>query len=138
MITDEQIWQIAKKYLCSVGSHYINEMAMPDDGRIEEFTRELIALAQQVKPLEFIKQEFRVPVGPNAHLVADCITGKYMIHRVAYPVIAKMLYFFAGPEFGTHTSYLEREKFDTEAEAIEAANADYQRRVLSCLVHGGV
>ena len=29
-------------------------------------------------------------------------------------------------------------KSPSEAEAIAAANADYQRRVLSCLVHGGV
>lgn len=138
MITDEQIMQIAKNYIRHVGSHYINELAIPDNGMIEGFARELIALAQQVKPLQFIKQEFRVPVGPNAHLVADCITGKYLIHMAAYPVIAKMKYFFSGPEFGTHTSYLEREKFDTEAEAIEAASADYRKQVLSCLVHGGV
>lgn len=132
-ITDEMIKEAAVKR----GFKLTNETEDDLKPYVYEFARELIALAQQVKPLVFVKRQFHVPVGPDAHLVADCITGKYLIHMVAYPVIAKMKYFFSGPEFGTHTNYYERKQFNTEAEAIAAANEDFQRRVLSCLVWGG-
>jgi hypothetical protein len=120
MITDEQIWQIAKKYLCSVGSHYINEMAMPGDGRIEEFARELIALAQQIKPLEWVEVS-------DALKVVKTICGEYAVFNSITVVSAK----FADDEYYSRL-------FQTEAEAIEAAQQDYQRRVLGCLKFGEV
>lgn len=113
MITDEQIMQIAKNYIRHVGSHYINELAIPDNGMIEGFARELIALAQQIKPLEFQDNGYGV-------LVAESPMGQVRI--------------IGGRRYLRYSG----KSFDTEAEAIEAANEDYRKRILSCLVWGGV
>lgn len=73
--------------------------------------------AQQIKPLEFEKAGYWVK--------ADCSFGRYVV----------------SDEAGIWQIFLNGNVFECEyinkAEAIEAAKEDYQRRVLSCLVHGG-
>ena len=116
MITDEQLDLLYEKH-----SNKYGEQSIPDDGRIEEFARELIALAQQVKPLGFRRID-------KTTKKADSVFGPYFICdyidgvRMALP--EEINYYGRG--------------YTTEAEAIEAANEDYQRRVLSCLVWGDV
>ncbi len=110
MISDEQINELYK--------HHIG---VPLHGVIN-FSRELIALAQEVKPLDFIPLDHT-----NIIKQADTVCGEYFTHdyfvefRMALP----------------GDTYYNR-IYSTEEEAIEAANADYKRRVLSCLVNGGV
>lgn len=80
--------------------------------------RSIIALAQEVKPLEFIPTDHT-----NIIKQADTVCGEYFTHdyfvefRMALP----------------GDTYYNR-IYSTEEEAIEAANADYRKRVLSCLV----
>jgi hypothetical protein len=104
-ISDEQIEVIFKKH-----GYSLNQSA-----------RELIALAQEVKPLEL------VPL-PSGIKQAHTQFGAYSF--CAYIDEVRMLL----PE---EANYYDK-GYKTEAEAIEAANADYRKRVLSCLVNGGV
>lgn len=112
MITDEQIRQLQRKWVYVL---YGNEN---DVHGLIPFARELIALAQQVKPLEFKQHGHRIYATTNFgdYFVEETMEGH------AY-------------EFESDESELV---YDTEEEAIEAANEDYQRRVLSCLVNGGM
>lgn len=119
MITDEQIGQIAKNYIRHVGSHYINEMAMPDDGSIEEFARELIALAQQIKPLDWVFLDH------YQTWISRGFDYDYII-----PVAGDCYHLHYGDDVLCSSNSIDGLK--------EAAQQDYQRRVLSRLVHGGV
>lgn len=116
MITDEQIKQLA----VSCGFKLTNETGDDLKPYVYEFARELIALAQQVKPLEWVEVS-------DALKVVKTICGEYAVFNSITVVSAK----FADDEYYSRL-------FRTEAEAIEAANEDYQRRALGCLVHGGV
>lgn len=73
-------------------------------------------------------QEVNEPVWRlvSGYMVADTDIGQYTIDYDAgyYTIIFHDIKY--------------RVLYDTGAEAIEAANADYKRRVLSCLVNGGV
>ncbi len=69
--------------------------------------------AQKVKELDFVLDH-------DNDLVAHTMSGCFII------MIREGWYIFNGTPYGT------------EAEAIEAANVDYKRRALSCLVNGGV
>ena len=109
MITDEQIKQLA----VSCGFKLTNETGDDLKPYVYEFARELIALAQQVNSLEFRRDE-------DGDLIAVTIMGNFIIYTC-----------------DNAFDYRQRE-YATEAEAIEAANADYQRMVLLRLVHGGV
>ena len=92
MITDEQLDLLYDKHSNKYGEQSIPEWYA--------FCRELIALAQQVKPLEFF-------IGDDGRATAETPFGTYRVNH-------------------------------TLDEAIAVANEDYQRRVLQCLVHGGV
>lgn len=114
MITDEQI-------LTTFNKHPKMPLDQPlciyTDNLIRD-ARTLIALAQQIKPLEFEKAGYWVK--------ADCSFGRYVV----------------SDEAGIWQIFLNGNVFECEyinkAEAIAAANEDYRKRVLSCLVHGGV
>jgi hypothetical protein len=110
MISDEQINELYK--------HHIG---VPLHGVIN-FSRELIALAQEVKPLDFIPLDHT-----NIIKQADTVCGEYFIRN----------YFDESCLALPGDSYYKR-TYNTEAEAIEAANVDYRKRVLSYLVNGGV
>ena len=106
MITDEQITQIADKH---------HEMwGYQTKSQFIAMCREIIALAQQVKSLEFVQDDY-------GDLVAKSPMGKFHVLNM---VLSGFVY--------------NGKSYPTEYEAIEAANEDYQRRVLQCLVHGGV
>lgn len=92
-----------------------------DFEKIASGIRELIALAQQVKPL--VWTDLKHITGKKA----ETCFGNYYVNKIdALPY---------------RTVYIGEGEFDyadTEAEAISAANEDYRKRVLSCLVNGGV
>jgi len=83
-------------------------------GEVRLFAREIIELAQQVKPLEFVQDD-------DGDLVAKSPMGKFHVLKM---VLSGFVY--------------NGKSYPTEYEAIEAANEDYRKRVLSCLVWGGV
>ena len=116
MITYEQIKQIA----VSCGFKLTNETGDDLKPYVYEFARELIALAQQVKPLEVVTS----PSGKHAHTQF----GTYWFRAYGDEVRMSL------PE---ERNYYGR-RYKTETEAIAAANEDYRRRVLGCLVNGGV
>jgi len=114
MIPDEQIKQLAVSH----GFKLTNETGDDLKPYVYEFTRDIIALAQQI-----VEPTWRLVSG---YMVTETGIGTYAIdHDAGYYMII-----FNDDKY--------RALYDTEAEAIEAANADYQRRVLSCLVNGGV
>lgn len=76
--------------------------------------------AQQVKSLEWVEVS-------DALKVVKTVFGEYGVFISGSVTSAK----FAGDDYYSRL-------FSIEAEAIAAANADYQRRVLSCLVWGWV
>jgi len=120
MIPEEQIKQLA----VSCGFKLTNETGDDLKPYVYKFARELIAMAQQVKPLEFERQK-------DGTLLARHPLGYYEVFR--YEERYKKGY--TGFSFENHC--LISEVVETEAEAIAAAQQDYQRRVLSCLVNGG-
>lgn len=50
-LSDEQIEKIAKPYTRSVGDHWCNETAIPDNGSIEDFARAIIAADRELRQL---------------------------------------------------------------------------------------
>ena len=120
MISDEQIKQALEA--AGVEFQYFthartNAQMCTTEGSISfdliaNGVRALIALAQEVKPLEFKQDE-------DGDYCAKTILGEYWIYA------GKMFIF-------------RRLELKTLEEAIEAANADFRKRVLSCLVNGGV
>lgn len=82
--------------------------------------RALIALAQEVKPLVFNRE--------HGCLWCKTSIGEYSIHPYA-------------PDNGYVVELDESQEdddvYETEGKAIEAANIDFRKRVLSCLVNGG-
>lgn len=115
MITDEQIKQLA----VSCGFKLTNETGDDLKPYVYAFARELIALAQQVKPLE-------VGTWPSGIKHAHTRFGTYSfcehVNEVRMSLPEEINYYGRG--------------YKTLDEAIAAANEDYQRRVLSCLVNG--
>lgn len=107
---DEHIKQLAVKH----GFKLTNEAGDDLKPYVYEFARNLIALAQQIKPLEFVQDS----VGD---LVAKSTMGNFYVLKM---ILSGFVY--------------NGKPYKTEAEAIAAANEDYQRRVLSCLVWGVV
>ena len=89
--------------------------------------RALIALAQEVKPLDFKRL--------HGAVFAHTEIGDYEIFHTSDDVDGKPdgdgYYYELANSGGLET-------YTTEAEAIEAANADFRMRVLGCLVNGGV
>lgn len=77
-------------------------------------------VAQQVKSLEWVEVS-------DALKVVKTVFGEYGVFISGSVTSAK----FAGDDYYSRL-------FSIEAEAIAAANADYRKRVLSCLVNGGV
>ena len=122
MITDEQIKQLA----VSCGFKLTNENGDDLKPYVYEFARELIALAQQVKPLEFKCL--------HSAVFAHTAIGDYEILHTVDDIDGR-------PEAEGYYYELANsgalEAYETEAEAIAAANEDYRRRVLGCLVNGG-
>lgn len=98
MITDEQILDLAEQH----------------DDSVFMFASELIALAQEVKPLEFERDE-------DGDYVAVSAFGRYVIYL----------------SFTQRTYQYNNTRYNTLDEAIESAQQDYRHRVLSCLVNGG-
>lgn len=110
-ITNEQIRAIFKLHKVNLSTPDINPA-------IYDAARELIALAQEVRPLEFIQS------GVSSK-TANTNYGPYSICNFIDELRA------AFPE----DKYYAR-KFESEAEAIAAAQADFNRRVLENLTHG--
>lgn len=79
--------------------------------------RELIALAQEVEPLKFDKIQ-------NATLACSMF-GTYSIEQVGGRYCFRVQRFY------------ENRRFESEEEAIEAAQQDYANRVRSGLKYGG-
>lgn len=117
MIPDEQIKQLA----VSCGFKLTNETGDDLKPYVYEFAGDVIALAQQVKPL--VWTDLKHITGKKA----ETCFGNYYVSKIdALPY---------------RTVYIGEGEFDyadTEAEAISAANEDYRKRVLSCLVWGVV
>ena len=115
MITDEQrkafeAWfkenrSSGQMPITKLGSYYLAE---------HESAWKAWQAAQQIKPLEFIQDDY-------GDLVAKSPMGKFHVLNM---VLSGFVY--------------NGKSYPTEYEAIEAANADYRKRVLSCLVNGGV
>lgn len=108
MINDEQIKQVFVQH----GFKLSNESGDDLKPYVYKAARDLIALAQEVKPLVFKQDE-------DGDYCAKTILGEYWIYA------GKMFIF-------------RRLELKTLEEAIEAANADFRKRALSCLVNGGV
>ena len=118
MITDGQIADTFHKHGC-----YIDE-----DMSAMSAVCELIALAQQVKPLEFVKTgDYDNSTPPVEHYSATTEFGIIELIVDGDGVVRA----------GFLDSIVYDRDFTTLTKAIEAANEDYQRRVLSCLVNGG-
>lgn len=100
--------------------------------QIHHFLLQVWLAAQQIKPLEFVECSIQYRDLPVAYLKAETPLGKYTIHKYKYfgDQFATN-YFYSGPGNGGKS-------VAAEATAIEAANEDYRKRVLSCLVWGGV
>lgn len=124
MISDEQIKALA----VARGFKLTNETGDDLKPYVYEFARDLIALAQQIKPLEFVECSIQYRDLPVAYLKAETPLGNYTIHKYKYFFAAN--YFYSGPGNGGKS-------VAAEATAIEAANEDYRKRALSNLVHGG-
>ena len=124
MIPDEQIKQLA----VSCGFKLTNETGDDLKPYVYEFVRELIALAQQVKSLEFVKTgDYDNSTPPVEHYSATTEFGIIELIVDGDGVVRA----------GFLDSIVYDRDFTTLTKAIEAANEDYQRRVLSCLVWGG-
>jgi len=118
MITDEQIKALAVKR-----GFKLNNVNGDDlKPYVHSFSRDLIALAQQVKPLEFVRD--------HGSLWCKTSIGEYSIHL-------KCCDEGDGYVFELDESDQDDEVYRTEDEAINATQKDYWRRALSCLVHGG-
>ena len=121
MITDEQLDLLYEKHSNKYGEQSIPEWYA--------FCRELIALAQEVKPLEFESDEDGDYVAFSAFSSDE--DGDY----VAVSAFGRHFLYLS---FTGKTYQYNNTRYNTLDEAIEAANADYRRRVLSCLVWGDV
>jgi hypothetical protein len=110
-ITDENIREIFKSHKVNLSTPDINQA-------IYDAARDLIALAQEVRPLEFVQ---------TAATQKGVVTnyGIYKIIQLINVVAAKF----------PNDTYFDRH-FSSEAEAMRAAQADFNRRVLANLVHG--
>lgn len=109
MITDEQIGEVFQRHGC-----YIDE----DMGSMRA-VRELIALAQQVKPLDWVFLDH------YQTWISRGFDYDYII-----PVAGDCYHLYYGDDVLCSSNSIDGLK--------EAVQQDYQRRVLSCLVHGGV
>lgn len=128
MISDEQIKQVLESTgieFKHITNKHTNRQVCTTTGivefnRISSGIRELIALSQEVKPLDFVRID-------TTTKKADTAFGPYFICDYIDEVRMAL------PE---ETNYFGR-GYKTEEEAIEAANIDNRRRVLGCLVNGG-
>lgn len=88
--------------------------------------------AQEVKALDFQECNIQFGDSPAAYLKAETSLGNYTIHKYKY----------FGDQFATNYFYSgpvdSGKSVAAEETAIEAANIDYRKRVLGCLVNGGV
>lgn len=118
-ITDEQIREI-------FNSHKVN-LSTPDiNPAIYDAARDLIALAQEVRPLAFAEKGTSIFYSVKyTRYSAVTNYGIYSIYVSNNDTGA----IFPGDEYFTR-------RFTTEAEAIAAAQADFNRRVLENLTHG--
>ena len=116
MITKDQIKQAA----LARGFKLSNDAGDDLKPYVYEFARDMIALAQEVRPLVFAQS------GVSSK-TANTNYGPYSICNFIDELRA------AFPE----DKYYAR-KFESEAEAIAAAQADFNRRVLENLTHGVV
>lgn len=116
MISDEQIKAMAS----ARGFKLTNETGDDLKPYVYAFARDLIAVAQYVEPLRFFHDR-------KAFCFAYAYTsvGKYEIDD------------FDSGFMVSFDQVLVVQGLKTEVEAIEAANEDYRKRALSCLVHGG-
>ena len=109
IITDEQILERADNY----------DILLSHNGtkNLLAMCRDLIALAQEVEPLKFEKIQ-------NA-VLACSMFGTYTIEQIGGRYVFRVQRFY------------ENRRFDSEEEAIEAAQQDYANRVRSGLKYGG-
>ena len=116
MITDEQIKQLA----VSCGFKLTNETGDDLKPYVYAFARRLIAMAHEVKPLEW-----RYDRKAFYFAYAYTSVGKYEIDDFDSSFMVSFGYVCIA------------QNMKTDADAISAANADFKQRVLGCLVHGG-
>lgn len=111
MITDDTFYDMAERLADDYDMHGdIRAITFTPDQFIK-YSRELIALAQQVTPLEFERDD-------DGDYCARTAFGHFRI--------------YTGRDFKYHF-----DTYKTLEEAVTAANEDYRRMVLNCLVNGG-
>lgn len=94
-----------------------------DFNKIANGIRELIALARQVKPLDWQRR--------NTGWYAATDFGVYFLDEVGLDYRVKLV------EIPSNATEIIAHKINGMDNAKEAAQQDYRRRVLSCLANGG-
>lgn len=123
-ITDEQIMQVAEAYIRNVSDLFVSENAIPNIGSIEEFARDVITLAQQVKPLEWHRRD--------TGWYASTPFGTYFLDEIDFDYNVKLV------ETPTGSTEIVGRRINGMDDAKEVAQQDYQRRIWECLAFGGV
>lgn len=118
MITDEFAIALIKQAAKNIDSSF-SEVELDPLGI--ECVREIIALAQEVRPLVFVQNSYGV-------LIAETCFGHYHIRALEYSVTCFHVDGYKMTEIDVHGN--------SEALAIAAAQADFNRRVLENLAHG--
>lgn len=123
MITDEQIAELIANY--EAPAHiWKNDVTFAREYAFE-FARSLVALAQQVRPLEFKRDG-------DGDLVAHCSYGVYLIFNGSV-----QFQLFVGSELPGHIDFDKTAPFSSEQYAIEIAQDIHKAKILRELVHGG-
>lgn len=116
MITDEQLDLLYDKHSNKYGEQSIPEWYA--------FCHELIALAQQVKPLVWYRRN------TGWHTATDF--GIYLLDEIDFDYRIKLV------ETPMGSTEMIAHRINGMDNAKDVAQQDYNRRVLSCLVWGGV
>jgi hypothetical protein len=115
-ITDENIREIFKSHKVNLSTPDINQA-------IYDAARDLIALAQEVRPLPFVKED--------GVYTLRTVFGQYHIARQD-----DVTWFFKFDNNDFPYEHFVMRELGSEQSAIAAAQADFNRRVLANLVHG--
>lgn len=120
MITNDEIYKLAASKLTVQG------VEIPCINGVLGFADAIIALARQVKPLEFAR-------GDDGDLLAHCSYGVYIIMPVVgNPGIYEL---FIGRDIPQGIDE-EMERFSSEQYAVEIAQDIHKAKILRELVHG--
>lgn len=128
MINDEQIAELIANY--EAPAHiWKNDVTFAREYAFE-FARSLVALAQQVKPLEFVRDD-------DGDLVAHCSYGVYCV-MPCWIVDGKLgVRMHIGSELPGHIDFNTTTPYQSVEHAVEAAQDIHKAKILRELVHGG-